>query len=569
MARIRALGVTLAVALLAGVLASAAPASRPTGDHTLQTAHFLVTYHTDVNATTGAPGADYSTETDAGDIAGYAEQAYALYKSWGFTVPPNDGDGHIDIEVANLSGPPAYTSILIPDAPFPSPDTGWFQIATPTQLEGFAKSEGLTLAEEEQREVSIDVFQMFAYATWVPLTQDNQWTEEAASQWAGFVASGYPGVTGSVAAPDIALGCRDNLAAHRMCDPDPYFDSGYSRWAFFQMLANEYGKSFVQTAFANGALGQTATTALANAIASKGSSLATQFNLYAADLMSGNFGVPTLSAVRPTPDASVITGAATATLPAVTVTPANHLAARYVTFQRGDGDGSHACFKATLTVNVSMPSGTSSQPYFLWDVAGNTPQPLSVSGSTASITVPWDTCDWGTTLGWLSLPNASTTVDGATFTVTSSISVDTSTPAAPSSAPAPVSTWGTSVPVPSTDAAPSIDVFGPELLKVDAKSPIIRLIVESSGAGTVNAALGSVALGSSDLRAGENDIRFAVPKGMLASLRRSASAANTLTLTPVSPTGALTGTAVTRTVVITATPKPKPHAKPKPKPKKK
>jgi hypothetical protein len=272
-----------------------------------------------------------------------------------------------------------------------------------------------------------------------------------------------------------------------------------------------------------------------------------------------------LSAVRPTPDASVITGAATGTLAPVTVTPTNHLAARYVTFQRGDGDGSHACFKATLTVNVSMPSGTSSQPYFLWDVSGSTPQPLSISGSTASITVPWDTCDWGTTRGWLSIPNASTTVDGATFTVTSSISVDTSTPAAPTSAPAPVSTWGTSVPVPSADAAPSIDVFGPELLKVDAKSPIIRLIVESSGAGTVNAALGSVALGSSDLRAGENDIRFAVPKGMLASLRRSASAANTLTLTPVSPTGAVTGTAVTRTVVITATPKPKPHAKPKPK----
>jgi hypothetical protein len=282
--------------------------------------------------------------------------------------------------------------------------------------------------------------------------------------------------------------------------------------------------------------------------------------------MSGTIA-PAAAAARPPAFTAVSTGAAPSSTTNVADVPVDHLSARYVTFDRGDGDGSHACFAAKLTINVSMPNGASSQPYFFWDVAGSTPQALTVNGSTASITVPWDTCDWGGTHGWLSLPNASTTVDGATFIVSDSMTVDTTTTASAGQAPTPTSIWGTTVPVPSTDAAPSIDVFGPELLKVDAKSPIIRLIVESSGAGTLNAALGSVALGSGALRAGENDVRFAVPKSMLASLRRSASAANTLTLTPVSPTGAATGTAVTRTVVITATPKPKPkpHAKPKPK----
>ena len=43
------------------------------------------------------------------------------------------------------------------------------------------------------------------------------------------------------------------------------------------------------------------------------------------------------------------------------IVPANHLAARYVTFDRGDADGSHACFAATLTVNVALAYGAAPQ----------------------------------------------------------------------------------------------------------------------------------------------------------------------------------------------------------------
>jgi hypothetical protein len=145
--------------------------------------------------------------------------------------------------------------------------------------------------------------------------------------------------------------------------------------------------------------------------------------------------------------------------------------------------------------------------------------------------------------------------------------VDPNTLATASPPPTPTSVWGTTVPVPTADVPPSIDVFGPELLQLSAKAPTIRLIVDSSGPGVVNATLGSTVLGTYSLRAGNNDVRFAVPKGLLTSLRRSASAANLLTLTPMSPTGSLTGQAVTRHVVITAPPKPKPklvkHKKPK------
>jgi hypothetical protein len=552
MSRLRALGVPFAAAVVVGVFASPAAAlSRPsTWDHTLTTAHFIVHYHTDL--TSGSPAADYSTQTDAGTIASYAEQAYATYLSWGYPAPPVSPDGHIDIYVEDLSGPPAQRSAAGWDAPgLVTGGTPWFEIATPTQLQTFATTDNLSLAQEEQQTVADNVFYMFALGRWIPQTGSDLWLIYGSGTWAS-LTSMLSAPTFSVGNPDISLDCSESLANNQMCDPDIYEDAGFARYAFFGLLASKYGNSFLNSVFADAALGETGTTALANAIAAEGSTLAANYNDYANRLMSGTLGPAALDGVRPTAFADVQTGINAITTPTTAaVVPVDHLAAQYVTFARGDGDGSHACYAAQLTVNVAMPSGTSSQPEFFWDVSGSSPQPLNVSGNAATITVPWDTCDWGATRGWLSLPNASTTVDGADFTVTYSMTVDTSTPASATSAPIPVPIWGTSVPVPMTDVAPDIQVYGPELLKVDASDPSIRLIVESDGPGTVNAALGAAALGQRTLRAGNNDLRFVVPKGVLTSLRRSAIAANLLTLTPVSPTGAVTGQAVTRHVVIT------------------
>jgi hypothetical protein len=578
MSRIRALGAALAVALLAGVLASAAPAARPgPTDHTLTTTHFVIHYDTAVGPTTDAPSADYASETDAGDIAAYAEQAYSLYTSWGLTPPVDDGDGHIDIYLQNLPTDLDYPSLeayAAPDNIGPGPSSGAFVMATPLAMTAdFIVKSGLTLAQEEQKTVANELFVLFEFAKWVPTSTGDMWLEDGAAQWAAFDAMGYPGsaaLTG-LASPDLSLDCRDDLSVgppislpFRMCSPDRYTELGYTRWAFFQLLANKYGPAFLSTALANGESGQSAVTALGNALAAKGSSLASVYNEYSADLMNANFGVVPLEGIRPTPYAGITTGTKAATLAPVKIS-VDHLAARYLTFQRGDGDGSHACYAAQLTINVAIPSGTSAQPYFLWDVSGSSPQPLSVNGSNASITVPWDTCDWGGTRGWLSLPNASTTVDAATFTVTSSLTVDTNTPANATSAPTQTPVWGTTVPVPTTDVAPSIDVFGPELLHVSSASPTIRLIVESNGPGTLNAALGTTVLGTGQLRAGNNDLRWTLPKGLLTSLRTSASATNLLTLTPLSPSGAASGSPVMLHVVVTAPAKAKKAAKPKPK----
>jgi hypothetical protein len=555
----RALGVTLIVAFAAGVLAGAAPAARPVTDHQLVTPHFVVSYDTDPLQ----PGT-YTTETQAGDIAAYAERMYSVLTSWGYAAPPPDSDGKIDIYITDLSVlTPSQESQAIPEA-FTAPSTGYIELAPVNQLQGYATSDGLDLVTEEERAIASNLFYLMAFRTWVPATQAGQWLMYGADEWAGLAAIGFPssGPAIGLGNPDIALNCRDPLPDHQMCNPDSYVEDGFARWAFFQQLANEYGNTFILNAFANANLGQDATTALSNAIAAKGSSLTSQLNAYAENLMSGNFGVPALSAIRPPVQAAVLGGTISATLGTVKV-PVNHLSARYVTFQRGDGDGSHACFAATLSINVAMPAGTSAQPYYFWDVPGSTAQALTVSGNNASITVPWDTCDWGDVRGWLSIPNAGTSVDAADFAITSSVAVDLNTPATASPPPAPATIWGTPVPVPTADVPPSIDVFGAELLQLSAKTPTIRLIVDSSGPGTVTATLGATVLGNFALRAGNNDVRFAVPKSMLTSIRRSASASNVLTLTPMSASGSVAGQAVTRRIAIAAAPKAVKHKKKK------
>jgi hypothetical protein len=572
MARLPRLLVPLAALVVVGVCALPASAGRPTQwDHTLTTAHFVVHYHTDVS------GADYATETDAGDFASFAEQAYETYLSWGYPAPPVSPDGHIDIYVEDLSTD-GVVSEAAPDTNGPAGGTAWFDIASPAQIQGFADTDSVSLTQEEQEAVAANVFYMFEAGEWIPSAANGDlWLLYGPGTWAALNSMPFA-PTFSIGNPDIALNCSETKGTgYQMCDPNFYDDAGFARYTFFGLLASKWGNSFLNSVFANGAAGETSTDALSNAIAAKGTTLAAVYNDYVNRYMSGTLGPTSLDSVRAPTYTDVTVGASSITpaTPAAVV-PVNHLSARFVTFQRGDGDGSHACYAAKLTVNVALQVGAasaslssiSSQPDFFWDVPGSSPQPLDVNGSNASITVPWDTCDWGATRGWVSLPNASASVDGATFTVTDSVSVDTTTPASPTSAPAQTSVWGTTVPVPTNDVAPAITVYGPELLQVSSSDPSIRLIVESDGPGTLNAALGAAALGQRILRAGNNDLRYIVPKSLLNSLRTSAVAGNLLTLTPLSPTGAVTGQAVTRHVVIASVKKPVAKKK-KPAPKKK
>src|SRR5581483_7655885 len=114
--------------LAAGVLAGAAPAARDCipfdpADHTLCTQHFAVHYLTD------ATQPSYATETQAGDIAAWAEQAYAAYTSWGYAPPVVGADGYLDIWVKDLSGPPAFESEWESFGAGPGPSNGDFFLA--------------------------------------------------------------------------------------------------------------------------------------------------------------------------------------------------------------------------------------------------------------------------------------------------------------------------------------------------------------------------------------------------------------------------------------------------------
>jgi hypothetical protein len=377
----------------------------------------------------------------------------------------------------------------------------------------------------------------------------------------------------------MSLDCRDPFGLAECNLTDTYLNNGYSRWPFFEYLAETYGNSFLTGVFAQGQAGAgSATAALAAALAAKGTTLAAAYNAWTTVQLTGAYTVVPLQTQKPTAYATIQTGSKTGALPVQRVS-VNHLATRFLEYQRGDGDASEPCYSATLSLTVAMPAGTLSKPTFYWDGGGSSPVPLTVNGNTATATIPWDTCTRATGEAYLSLPNASTTIDAADFVVNATLTVDTTKPANAGAPPPPVSTWGQIVPVPTVQLAPSIYVYGPELLTVAPGDKQLRLIVQSSGDGSLQAAIGSTSLGSGTLRAGNNDLRFNLPASLLVALRRTADVSNTLTLTPVAPSGGNKGTAVMRQVLIQtpagptkpttpakpAKPKSKPKSKPKPK----
>jgi hypothetical protein len=202
------------------------------------------------------------------------------------------------------------------------------------------------------------------------------------------------------------------------------------------------------------------------------------------------------------------------------------------------------------------------RPYFWWsqkstDGSIQQAQALSITGSNASITLPWDTCNWGATLGYLSLPNPSTDLvhDSADFKIGGTITVDRSTQATATPPPNPVKQHGPTVASPAGSGdVPQISVFGPQVLRIASDAKTLRLIVSSDGSGKLKAALGSLQLGTKPLRAGGNDLRFTLPKTVLRttkSTRTPKAAAGLLTLTPLS-TGGAAGKPITRRVVLLA-----------------
>jgi hypothetical protein len=111
---------------------------------------------------------------------------------------------------------------------------------------------------------------------------------------------------------------------------------------------------------------------------------------------------------------------------------------------------------------------------------------MPVSGSSATLSVPWDTCTWPYS-GYLVLQNPSTTADAQVFTVSSSISVDRTTPAVADAPPPPIKVPGPVVSAPANDPAPKLTLHAPELLRVSPRDRVLRFVVYSTGEGELEA----------------------------------------------------------------------------------
>jgi hypothetical protein len=543
MTRLQRFSLLFATTIGATVLASpvfAAPRGPLETDNypnSVATTHFVVHYQSDptIPATT--------TQTTAGQVAAMAERAYSTELADGYAAPVSDvladptADARIDIYIADLSGTGALGITI--------PDTGAAQTSGFIVLDGTNPEQALT-----RHTISHELFHLIQFGIWASGGYSDGWLYESTAEWMGYRATGYDISDGLALGPeDMSLDCSDPNGLAQCDATDPYANGGYSRWGFFEYLSEKFGASFVKNIFAQAAVSSIGINGLTGALTTQGTTLADVYNAWATAEMSGGFTNPAFQLYRPAPFGTVQTGAKNGAFLSDSVT-VNHLATEYVTFTRGDGDDSDPCFAATLSITVAMPAGTLSKPAFFWDVKGSTPVPLSVNGNTASASVPWDTCTWAVGKGYLSLPNASQTVDAADFVLNASLSVDLTKPITATPPPPPLTLPGV-VAAPAAAVAPTIDVFGPELLTLPASTQQVRLIVASSGEGSLQAQIGSYSLGTQKLRGGNNDVRFTLPKGMLTALRRSAAAASLLTLTPSAANGTVTGTAVTRKISIT------------------
>ncbi|MGZ8717419.1 MAG: hypothetical protein ACXWYO_09940, partial [Gaiellaceae bacterium] len=446
------------------------------------------------------------TQTQAGDIAALAERALAAETADGYPRPLSDGvlggDGKIDLYVEDFSA----SAGVLGDAPW---DTDALTVSGFIELAGNDPEEAFT-----QHTIAHELFHLIQFSMWLPSSLwvlptnlSDAWLLEATAEWMAFRVDGYT-APGGLGPPDMALDCRDPIGGtSNKCDlTDDYLGNGYSRWPFFEYVIEKYGAGFMKDIFAQGLAGAPAATAISSvaaALAAKGTTLADTYNAWALAELTSVYSVPALQTVKPQPyGATIFTGVATTNQVTSQKVAVNHLSTRFLKFTRGPATGgttSSVCWKATLTVSVTIPAGSLSQPVFYWDGPGNSAVPLSINGSTATASIPWDTCTWSSGEGFLSLPNASQAVDAADFAVTASLDVDGTTQVTsivPVLPPPPVPSTSPVVPVSSLDVAPTIAVFGPQLLKLSATASQIRLIVSASGQGRVSAKLGSLALGA-------------------------------------------------------------------------
>jgi hypothetical protein len=534
--------IALAASLAAGVPRAVAIDPFPTtGIATLSSDHFRIHWSRDVAP---CPTATISQEK-AGEVLGMAERAYALYAGWGYTTPAALVDISVDDFTTDCF---AYGAIPLGTPP---PHDRWDAIITPVGSDEIHLKASTGL---EYHVIAHEVFHLFADAV---APGGDQWLHEGLAEWASVRANSAAG--GLELNPDRTMDCVGSE-----CGDTEFDRNGYPGWMLFEYLAERFGdakvKSVLDAAAANP--GWTGTQALSGVVQPLGPALGKFFEDYTTARLTGNFTYEALAGVLPQTQASIVVASSSGAVSPVTLA-VNHLAVRYVDVAHGLDTDTGPCYSASLALKVALPAGVASTPYYYANTKGAVAQAFSISGTTASLTVPWNTCG-ASPHAYVSLPNETNDVvppslDGREFTVSGTVTVDKSKPAAASEAPEGVKVIGPVVQAPTTDPAPDLTLHAPELIRVSAKTRLLRFIVFSSGDGALKATLGSTWLGSAGLHAGNNDVRFILPMQLLKTLRKTNTPGNVLMLTSYSP-GGTQGASVTRRVamqLVKKTTKPK------------
>jgi hypothetical protein len=512
-----------AAAFAPGAFAAVPPCS-PAQPASLSSAHFTVTYNDDpANAGAGP----VITQQTAGRLLADAEQAYNAMTGMGFPAPLTIA-GKTWFHVIDLTTYSLSSYNCLGESDF---DAG--TLATP---------------EQAAYSASFDVFEQIESNYGVL----NDWFVQGAASWAAWKSLGYPASSTVELGPwEMSLDCDVVSLTSQGCGGDGYTNLGLSRWPFYEYLSERFGNAFMTEVLNDAISAGDGLTGLQNALVAHGTTLAAEYNLFAARVVKGGWNAQPLNLVSAPVSATIQTGILTGDLPTQTF-GVDHLATRVIQIDRGDGSAAHACYTATLGITVTLPAGVSSAPVFIWKVPGTASVPLSVSGNTATGSIPWDTCKWSAH-GYLSLPNGTTTVNAALFKV--AVHLDVSSTEVTTKPPiAPANPYGPATDVGSLQVAPLITVLGPLAMHLVSTATRLQLVVEASAQGAVHASLGSTDLGQTGIVPGENVLTFDLPPGALRALRTTSLASNVLTLTPASQDGQVTGTAKTMTVVVTAPP---------------
>jgi len=542
--RLRPTLAALTLILLAGGLTAFVPRAAATDPFpippvaTLSSAHFMVHYSGNDQDSTCT---NFITQQQAGDLLAMFEEAYRQFVGvMGYPGPVDDGDGKVDVSVDD------FTNVCVPYGTIPPttplPYDRWDAIVAPNATPG---SDDIHLNVTTGRTFHIVSHELFHLLEDAIAPGTDQWLQEGTAEWATVRADLASG--GDEANTDRTSDC---VGAE--CGDTDFDKNGYPGWMLFEYLAERYGDAKVRAVWDQAGIsgpGTPGTTILAAVLPI---SLSTFFNDYTTARMTGSFTSPVLAGTLPAAYAVLDVPETSGAVPGGGVA-VNHLAVRYIALSHGTSTG--PCYQASLTLNVTIPSGVQSTPTYYANTKGATAQPLTVSGSTATITVPWNTCT-GSPDAYLSVPNASLGQDGQLFTVSGSVTVDKTKPATASEPPPGAHVIGSVISAPTSDPAPLLQVYAPEVVRVSAKTRLLRLAVFSSGDGKLQALLGSINLGTAALRSGNNDIRFVLPKQLFSSLRTK-SVTNVLQLTSMSAGGSK-GATFTRRVLVQTPKKPKP-----------